>query len=93
MEQTLTLTYMMPERRTERCSPSFWPGDRFCEPSFRYLSPGSEGEKYPHLGHTWKNFSFTQLDSQVITILKYMEEDPRYLLHVIRIITLNLDKA
>ena len=35
----------VPERRTKRCSPRFRPGDRFCELSFRYLSPGSEGEK------------------------------------------------
>ena len=27
-------------RRTERCSPRFRPGDRFCELSFRYLLPG-----------------------------------------------------
>ena len=36
---------VVPERRTERCSPRFRPGDRFCELSFRYLSSGSEGEK------------------------------------------------
>ena len=36
----------VPECRTEQCSPRLRPGDRFCEPSFRYLSPGSEGEKY-----------------------------------------------
>jgi len=35
----------VPERRTKRCYPRFRPGDRFCELSFRYLSPGSEGEK------------------------------------------------
>ena len=36
----------VPERRTERCSPRFRPGDRFLgEPRFRYLSPGIEGEK------------------------------------------------
>ena len=27
----------MPERRAERCSPRFQPGDRFCELSFKYL--------------------------------------------------------
>ena len=36
---------VLPERRTERCSPRFRPGDRFLDLSFRYLSPGSEGEK------------------------------------------------
>ena len=35
----------VPERRTKRCSPRFRPGGRFCELSFRYLSPGIEGEK------------------------------------------------
>ena len=36
----------VPERRTERCSPRFRPGDRFCELRFRYQSSptGSEGE-------------------------------------------------
>ena len=43
---------VVPERRTKRCSPRFWPGDRFCEPIFRYLSPGSEGEKCRPLDHT-----------------------------------------
>ena len=41
----------VPERRTERCSPRFRPGDRFCELSFRYLSPGIEGEKCRPLDH------------------------------------------
>ena len=41
----------VPQRRTERCSPRFQPGDRFCEISFRYLSPGSEGEKCRPLDH------------------------------------------
>ena len=36
---------VVPERRTKRCSPRFRPGDRFCEASFRYLLPGSEGGK------------------------------------------------
>ena len=35
----------------ERCSPRFRPGDRFCEPSFRYLLPGSEEEKCRPLNH------------------------------------------
>ena len=42
----------VPERRTKRCSPRFQAGDRFCEPSFRYLSPGSEGEKCRPFDHT-----------------------------------------
>ena len=42
---------VVPERRTKRCSPRFRPGDRFCEPSFRYLLPGSEGEKFQPLDH------------------------------------------
>ena len=42
---------VVPERRTKRCSPRFRPGDRFCELSFRYLSPGSEGEKRRPLDH------------------------------------------
>ena len=41
----------VPERRTKRCSPRFRPGDRFCELSFRYLSPGREGEKCRPLDH------------------------------------------
>ena len=44
----------VPERRTERCSPRFRPGDRFGEPSFRYLSPGIEGEKCRPLDHMWQ---------------------------------------
>ena len=44
----------VPERRTERCSPRFRLGDRFCELSFRYLSPGSEGEKCRPLDHMWQ---------------------------------------
>ena len=36
---------VVPELRTERFSPKFRPGDRFCELCFRYLSPDSEGEK------------------------------------------------
>ena len=44
---------VVPERRTERCSPRFRPGDRFCELSFRYpLSPiGRAGEKCRPLDH------------------------------------------
>ena len=45
---------VVPERRTKRCSPRFRPGDRFCEPSFRYLFPGSEGEKCWPLDHRWQ---------------------------------------
>ena len=41
----------VPERRIERCSPRFRPGDRFCELSLRYLSPGREGEKCRPLDH------------------------------------------
>ena len=42
----------VPERRTERCSPRFQPGGRFWgEPSFRYLSPGREGEICRPLDH------------------------------------------
>ena len=46
----------VPERRTKRCSPRFRPGDRFCELiiSFRYLSPGSEGEKCQPLENLWQ---------------------------------------
>ena len=44
----------VPERRTQRCSPRFRPGDRFCELSFRYLSPGIEGEKCRPLDHMWQ---------------------------------------
>ena len=42
---------VVPERRTERFPPRFRPGDRFCEPRFRYLLPGSEGEKCRPLDH------------------------------------------
>ena len=43
----------VPERRTERCSPRFQPGDRFCELRFRYqsLPTGSEGEISRPLDH------------------------------------------
>ena len=34
-----------PERRAKRCSPRFRSGDRFCQLSFSYLSPVSEGDK------------------------------------------------
>ena len=44
----------VPEHRTERCSPRFRPGDRFCELSFWYLSPGREGEKCRPLDHRWQ---------------------------------------
>ena len=44
----------VPERRTKRCSPRFRPGGRFCELSFRYLLPGSEGEKCRPLDHMWQ---------------------------------------
>ena len=39
------------ERRTTRCSLRFRPGGRFCGLSFRYLSPGIEGEKRRPLDH------------------------------------------
>ena len=42
---------VVPERRTKRCSPRFRPGGRFCGLSFRYLSPGIEGEKCRPLDH------------------------------------------
>ena len=46
---------VVPERRTGRCSPRFRPGGRFWgEPSFRYLSPGREGEKCRPLDHRWQ---------------------------------------
>ena len=46
---------VVPERRTKRCSPRFRPGGRFWgEPRFRYLSPGSEGEKCRPLDHLWQ---------------------------------------
>ena len=45
---------VVPERRTKRCSPRFRPGDRFCKLSFRYLSPGIEGEKCRPLDHMWQ---------------------------------------
>ena len=43
----------VPERRTERCSSRFLPGDRFCELRFRYQSSptGSEGEISQPLDH------------------------------------------
>ena len=44
---------VVPERRTERCSPRFRPGGRFCELRFRYLSSptGREGEISRPLDH------------------------------------------
>ena len=47
---------VVPERRSKRCSPRFWPGDRFCGLSFRYLSPGSEEEKCRPLDHVTDPF-------------------------------------
>ena len=47
---------VVPERRSKRCSPRFWPGDRFCGLSFRYLSPGSEEEKCRLLDHVTDPF-------------------------------------
>ena len=45
----------VPERRTERCSSRFRPGERFLgEPSFRYLSPGTGGEKCRTLDRRWQ---------------------------------------
>lgn len=41
----------VPERRTERCSQKFRPGECFYELSFRYLSSGSEREKCQPLDH------------------------------------------
>jgi len=49
---TVTLD-VVPERRTRGCPPRFRPGDRFCELSFRYLSPGREGEKCWPLHRVW----------------------------------------
>ena len=44
---------VVPERRTERCSPRFRPGDRVCELSFRDQSSptGIEGEISRPLDH------------------------------------------
>ena len=46
----------VPERRTERCSPRFRLGGRFCELRFRYQSSptGSEGEISRPLDHRWQ---------------------------------------
>ena len=43
----------VPERRTQRCSPRFRPGGRFCKLRFRYQSSptGSEGEISRPLDH------------------------------------------
>ena len=49
---------VVPERRTKRCSPRFWPGGRFCELRFRYPSSptGSEGEISRPLDHVTDPF-------------------------------------
>jgi len=72
---------VVPERRTKRCSPRFRPGDRFCEPSFRYLSPGSEGEKCGFLDPMWQ-IPFIHLPSFAISISK--KQCSSYILHVVR---------
>ena len=36
----------VPERRTERCSPRFRPGDRFCELRFRYQSSPTDSREF-----------------------------------------------
>ena len=47
---------VVPERRTERFPPRFWPEGRFCELRFRYLSPptGREREISRPLDHMRK---------------------------------------
>ena len=38
--------HVVHEHRAKWYSPKFWPGNRFCELSFRYQSPRSEGEQH-----------------------------------------------
>ena len=54
----------VPERRTERCSPRFRPGGRFCELRLRYHSPptGREGEISGDLDHI-KNYFETLFEN------------------------------
>ena len=55
----------VPERRTERCSPRFRPGGRFCELRFRYQSSptGIEGEISRPLDHIFFFFFLNPLIS------------------------------
>ena len=55
---------VVPERRTEQCSPRFRCGDRFCELWFRYQSSptGSEGEISPPYTIADRSLSSTQVD-------------------------------
>ena len=55
----------VPERCTKRYPPRFRPGDRFGELSFRYLLPGSEGEKCRSLDSTYVTEPFHPLNAIV----------------------------
>ena len=61
---------VVPGRRTKRCS-RFRPGDSFCESGVRCLWPGSKGEKYWPLDHTW-SLSSSLLDSWFVAIFVYL---------------------
>ena len=73
----------VPERRTKRCFPRFQPGDRLCEPSFRYLSPGSEGEKCRPLDHIRQIPFIHSTRSYLVAIPIYTVQHSTFFLHVV----------
>ena len=71
-----------PERRTKRWSPRFWPGDRFCELSFSYLSPDIEGGKCRPLDYMWQ-ILFIHPTRFMTSSSIYTTPCCSYLLHVV----------
>ena len=64
---------MIPERGTKPCSRRFRPGDRFSELSFRYLSPGSEGDKCRPPDHVWQAFhSLSSVSDSICVTVFYL---------------------
>ena len=73
------------ERRTTRCSLRFRPGGRFCGLSFRYLSPGIEGEKRRPLDHMWQiPFIYSAPFIVISNFHIYMSQSSSYFLNVVR---------
>ena len=75
----------VPERRTERCSPRFRPGGRFCELRFRYQSSptGSEGEISRPLDHMWQIPFIHSTRLILVAISIYITQRSSYFLHVV----------
>ena len=67
----------VPERRTERCSQKFRPGDRFCELQIPVARGGGREMSAP------RPSSSTQPDLQLVTIFIYTTQRSSYFLHVV----------